>query len=114
MTSPEKMVRMTRLLDLYGALLTERQRQAMELYYDEDHTLEEISTQAGVTRQAVHDALRSAENALEHYEAALGLMEIRDGLERLRDEISAQAGHASRHLALIDELRNRLDKRPSP
>ncbi len=62
------------LYDFYGQLLTERQRQLVEFYYLNDLSLGEIAEDQGVSRQAVHDQLRHASEALENYEAKLGLV----------------------------------------
>jgi hypothetical protein len=58
--------------DLYGPLLTERQRQMLRLYYGEDLSLGEVAERAGISRQAVHDLLRRAIMSLEGYETRLG------------------------------------------
>lgn len=65
--------RVSMLLELYGALLTERQREMLSWYYELDLSLSEIAAQAGVSRQAVHDLLRRAVVALEAYEGRLHL-----------------------------------------
>ena len=46
------------LLDIYGALLTDRQRDVLDLYYNDDLSLSEISENLGITRQGVRDAIR--------------------------------------------------------
>ena len=56
------------LFDIYGGLLTEKKRQVMELYYEDDLSLAEIADEQGISRAAVHDALKSAENNLREYE----------------------------------------------
>lgn len=71
----EKLVRLALLYDFYGPLLTEKQRQFMELYYQQDWSLGEIAAHFGVSRQAVYDLLRRAEAALEEYEDRLHLVE---------------------------------------
>ena len=45
------------LLDVYGCLLTERQREALSLTYEEDCSLAEIAALHGSSRQAVHDLI---------------------------------------------------------
>ncbi|KKM11870.1 hypothetical protein SY88_06730 [Clostridiales bacterium PH28_bin88] len=69
-----KMTRMGWLYDFYGPLLTERQRELLELYYHHDLSLGEIAEQYAVSRQAVYDTLRRTERLLEDYESRLGLM----------------------------------------
>jgi len=61
------------LYDFYGPLLTDRQRQLLELYYEQDYSLGEIAGELSVTRQAVHDTLKRAEESLEYFERKLNL-----------------------------------------
>ncbi len=60
--------------DFYGQLLTDRQKDFMELYYGQDLSLGEIAEEFNVTRQAVHDTLKRAEQLLSEYEEKLGLV----------------------------------------
>ncbi|MGO4927346.1 YlxM family DNA-binding protein [Fundicoccus sp. Sow4_D5] len=69
-----KTLRMNQLFDFYQALLTEKQQQMLELYYEEDLSLAEIAEHYDISRQAVHDNIRRGENALEDYEAKLELL----------------------------------------
>lgn len=61
--------------DYYGVLLSERQREVMNLYHEENLSLSEISQELKISRQAVHDALKNAQAALTNYEEKLGLVE---------------------------------------
>ncbi len=61
------------LLDHYGALLGDRQREILENYVLDDLSLSEIAENFGITRQGVRDSIKKSEEALAHYEAALGL-----------------------------------------
>ena len=63
------------LLDFYGELLTERQRELLELYYGEDLSLSEISDMTGITRQGVRAGIRKAEAVLQRTEEKLRLLE---------------------------------------
>ena len=54
----EKMLRIGRLYDCYGALLTENQQKCLELHYLQDLSLGEIAAELSVSRQAVNDMLR--------------------------------------------------------
>ena len=65
---------MSLLYDYYGELLTEKQRQLFDLYYDQDYSLSEIAAAAGISRQGVHDTLARAEELLEGYERTLGYL----------------------------------------
>ncbi len=63
------------LYDFYGALLTEKQRQVMALYHEENLSLSEIAQEFGISRQAVHDTLKKAELALADYDNKLNLID---------------------------------------
>ena len=78
----EKHVEGSLLLSCYGALLTDAQRELMELYYNEDLSLQEIADRQGISRQGVHDTLSRSLHKLESYEARLGL--IRRGEQRMK------------------------------
>ena len=68
----EQTVEWSLLLDYYGELLTPRQRELCELSFNQDLSLSEIAENTGVSRQAVHDALRRAESTLTGFEAKTG------------------------------------------
>ncbi|MFC4387372.1 putative DNA-binding protein [Gracilibacillus marinus] len=69
----EKTTRINFLYDFYQALLTEKQRSYMEMYYLEDLSLGEISETYNVSRQAIYDNIRRTEQMLEGYEEKLNL-----------------------------------------
>ena len=60
----EKNLKVSTLLDFYTALLTENQRQVLNLYYNEDFSLSEIAQNLKITRQGVHDTIKKAEGQL--------------------------------------------------
>ena len=62
------------LLDFYGELLTEKQRECCDLHYNEDLSLGEIAEQLGISRQAVWDNIRRSESSLEEIENKTGLI----------------------------------------
>lgn len=67
-------VKINWLLDFYGAMLTDRQRDAMEMHYADDLSLSEIAEALSITRQAVHDSIKRGEKTLNNYEEKLGLL----------------------------------------
>ncbi|NLN06292.1 MAG: YlxM family DNA-binding protein [Firmicutes bacterium] len=69
----EDTTRTNLLYDFYGSLLTGRQREILELYYQHDLSLAEIADNTGISRQAVHDVVKRAVRALEKAEERLGL-----------------------------------------
>ena len=74
-SSEEERVKIGLLLDLYGNILTEKQKQTMDLYFQQDYSLSEISEQLSITRQAVRDSLLRAETTLFDTDARLGLLD---------------------------------------
>ena len=66
--------RMTMLFDFYGELLTERQKEFFDLYYNEDLSLAEIAENSGISRQGVRDVIVRAEAAMQEVEDKTGLI----------------------------------------
>jgi len=62
------------LYDRYGALLTDHQRQVLDLHLRNDWSLAEIASNQGTSRAAVHDIVRRSTRSLEDYESRLGLL----------------------------------------
>lgn len=62
------------LYDFYGDLLTDRQREFYDLYYNDDLSLAEIAENYGITRQGVRDIIVRAEKTLEEIEEKTGLI----------------------------------------
>jgi len=73
------------LLDFYGDMLTDKQKEVVEFYYNEDLSLSEIAEHSGITRQGVRDSIKRAEVQLIEFEERLGLAKkfkkIQDGLD---------------------------------
>ena len=66
--------RMTMLYDFYGEILTERQREFYDLYYNEDLSLAEIAENYGISRQGVRDVIVRAEAVMTEIEDKTGLV----------------------------------------
>lgn len=60
------------LLDFYGNMLTERQKEVMNLYVDCDTGLSEIASIVGSSRQAVYEMIKVSEKTLGELESKLG------------------------------------------
>lgn len=71
----DKVVYLTMLYDLYGELLTDKQKEFFELYHLDDHSLYEISVEFGISRQAVLNSVHRTEKLLLEYENKLHLLE---------------------------------------
>jgi len=80
------------LLDFYGELLTQKQRDFLIYYYDEDLSLSEIAENEGITRQGVRDAIKRAESQLFNMESKLGVAARFGELAKGLDEIKSLAG----------------------
>lgn len=80
-----------RMLDIYGGILTEKQYDILESYYCRDLTLEEIAENHAVSRQAVHYAMKNAEEKIQKLEAQLHIMEKYDTLEKKLTEVRTVA-----------------------
>jgi len=74
-------------MDWYGAFLTERQRSLVRQYVYEDCSLGEIAEREGISRQAVRDAILTAESELRNMETKLNLIQTNDQLRRLLDTL---------------------------
>ena len=105
----EQRMRLGRLFDIYGSLLTAKQKQCLSLYFYDDLSLSEISEELGVSRQAVHDLLKRVEQLLERYEASLKVLAKEEALhEKLRQamELLAAGDEAKKveAVSLLQEL----------
>lgn len=104
----EKTTRMNMLYDFYHLLLTNKQKDYMELYYREDYSLSEIANESDVSRQAVYDNIRRTEQLLETYEEKLMLyskFQQRQSLLTELREISKQEQLSDRLVSIIDTLK---------
>ena len=90
------------LLTIYGAMLTDKQRDIATLYYEEDYSLAEIAQQEGVSRQSIHDTLQRVEKQLRTWEEKLGmrtrLTRIQTSLEQALDEMEKSPETARRSI----------------
>ncbi len=98
-------VKMSRLCDVYGGLLTEHMLGILRSYYDYDLSLAEIAEENGTTRQAALCTIRRGEKLLTEFEDKLGLVERTDkvvsSLEGIKNDVVSDPNAAKR---AIDEL----------
>ena len=78
------------LLDLYGPMLTDKQRDVIELYYNQDLSLAEIAEHEQITRQGVRDNIKRGEAFLLEMEEKLHFAEKFKKLVAVTDEITAR------------------------
>jgi predicted DNA-binding protein YlxM (UPF0122 family) len=79
------------LFDFYADLLTEKQRDYLDLYYHQDLSLSEIAENEGITRQGVRDVISRAEGSLRHMEDRLGLVARYGRLEADMEQVTELA-----------------------
>lgn len=70
----EKNVKISILNEFYGKLLTQKQFNFIDDYYNNDLSLSEIAENENITRQAVRDIIKKGEKKLFEYEEKLGFM----------------------------------------
>lgn len=73
----DRKVEISMLCEIYGKLLTKKQLDIMDNYYNLDLSLSEIAENEGITRQAVRDIIKKGENKLFEFEEKLGIMKKR-------------------------------------
>lgn len=83
----DKTIRVTSLYDFYHELLTEKQRNVMELHFMDDLSLGEIADELDVSKQAVSDNIKRTIKMLEDYENKLRLYEKMQERSTIIDEI---------------------------
>lgn len=66
--------RVNMLFDFYEPLLTEKQQTFLKCYFQDDFSLGEIAAEFGISRQAVYEHIKRAEQTLDAYESKLGLL----------------------------------------
>lgn len=91
--------RMAMLFDFYGDLLTERQREFYDLYYNEDLSLAEIAENYGISRQGVRDVIVRAEAAMTEIEDKTHIIRR---FQQSRQAIAAISQTADKLLQSID------------
>ena len=107
----EDKVKICILLDIYENLLTEKQRELLNDYYNNDLSLSEIAENEGITRQAVRDNLKKGENNLLEYESKLSLMKNMQEREKLATDIEKLLEKIPNiDKAQLDKIKNTLNK----
>lgn len=94
--------RISMLLDIYGSLLTEKQLDLMNLYYNEDLSLSEISEVNNTSRQAIHDVIKRCQKILNNYEEKLRVLERIMEHDNMRESVSKQIDFILKNRDSID------------
>ena len=108
----EKNVKMGLLFDFYRNMLTKRQIECVDLYYNEDLSLAEISEHLGITRQGVRDNIVRAEHTMCDTEERLGLaakfLRIKERLETI-DDIIREIEKSPNVRFLSDDIKHKIN-----
>lgn len=102
--SLEENIRICRLIDIYGKLLTENQLKVLKDYYFENLSLTEIADNAGISRQAVNDSIKKSSGILETYEEKLKLFEKYKRLSEIEEELKTLGEDTSEIRKIINEI----------
>lgn len=102
------------LLDFYGDVLTEKQREVMEQYYNDDLSLAEIAENFSITRQGVRDAIKRGEGTILELEEKVGFArryrDVQNGLSEI-DTLAREINFANNNSYTVsDEVRKACDK----
>ena len=113
-TSPQDRVYLAMLLDFYGELLSPRQRECCDLYFNEDLSLSEIAETCGISRQGAWDHIRRGSEALEEIETKTGLLhrqtETGRRLRRLEETLRKLETACGEKSTLRDQIRGAADE----
>lgn len=82
-----KDLRFSRLLDIYGSMLTDKQYEMLDYYYNQDLSLSEIAEGEGISRQGVRDSIKRGEEALLDLDGKIGVIKIVSERDNLLSEI---------------------------
>lgn len=109
----EKNVEISLLLSFYKNILTERQADTVDLYYNDDLSLSEVGAELGISRQGVRDNLKRSEAILYDVESKLGLVErflgIKSKLSEI-DDIIAEIEKAPEARLLSDNIKRKINR----
>ncbi|EMJ5007093.1 putative DNA-binding protein [Staphylococcus aureus] len=99
-----KTLRMNYLFDFYQSLLTNKQRNYLELFYLEDYSLSEIADTFNVSRQAVYDNIRRTGDLVEDYEKKLELYQKFEQRRETYDEMKQHLSNPEQIQRYIQQL----------
>ncbi|MDP4178002.1 MAG: putative DNA-binding protein [Bacillota bacterium] len=108
----EERIKISILMDYYGILLTDKQLDIMNLYYNDDLSLSEISEINNTSRQAIHDIIKRCNKLLLDYEEKLKLMnnniifeQAKKNIIKKINTVLSNATNQSSLISLIDDIK---------
>ena len=96
------------LFDFYGELLTPKQQEALDLYYNQDLSLAEIAEDTSVSRQGVRAFIKQGEAHLINFEEKLGMAKRFAEISRRVEEVEQEIPGDSSVKEKIAEIKKRL------
>ena len=88
----EKYLNISILLDFYGDILTDRQKEMIDMYYNNDLSLSEIAQNFSISRQGVRSVIKKGEDILSEMEEKLHLaarfVEVQEKSENIASALS--------------------------
>ncbi|TZE83378.1 YlxM family DNA-binding protein [Calorimonas adulescens] len=108
------------LYDFYGGLLSKRQADVIELYYEENLSLGEIAEQLKISRQAVYDTLKRGVKLLKGYEDTLNLVKKYERekeiyksilllLNTLEVQLVSNTGDKENFINILENIKDRIE-----
>ena len=104
-----KDIKISILMDIYHPLLTEKQYDVLDMYFNLDYSLSEIAENESISRQGVLDIIKRSEQKLLEYEDKLGIMKKFEATEqeiKKIERLSKNAQNEREILAATAELRS--------
>lgn len=98
------------MLDVYGDMLTEKQKNVLELYYDEDLSLAEIAEHEGISRQGVRDSIKRGEEAMCELEEKLGMIKKSQEAAQKIKSIRSKFTHIADELGTYNMTKHYAEK----
>ncbi len=99
----EKDMRFPLLLDTYGAMLSDRKREIIDYYYNDDYSLAEISELTGISRQGVRNSIKKSEEEILALEEKLNFVKKNEALTKLCKSIIAELNDIASSAKLSEE-----------
>jgi UPF0122 protein ABC2295 len=106
----DRIVYVNELLDLYGNLLTEKQREVMFFYFSDNLSFGEIGLELGISRQAVSDTVKKSEQLLYFYEDSLKIYEMNNYIQNIKVNIRENLADFKHKYTLTGQQSDDIDK----
>lgn len=104
----EDRIEISLLMDFYGKLLTDKQRNILDQYYNMDYSLSEIAENQNTSRQAIHDLIRRCYKTLNDYEDKLSLLKSSIKEEEIKERIRTLLLEKNCYCSEIEKLLKEL------